>query len=428
MDKLMTVVIIGCGARGKDIYAKYQHRNPDKMRIVAAVEPNVNKLNEIREEYNIPKENCFTNSAELFKRGKIADVAFICTMDRIHYEDSVTALKMGYDLLLEKPISPLLSECREIERVAKENNRKVVVCHVLRYTVFYQQIKDLIEAGKIGDVVNIQAVEQVGYWHQAHSFVRGNWRSSDLSSPMILQKCCHDMDIYLWLIGKSARRVSSFGSLYEFKPENAPEGAAERCLDCKYKDTCIFSAPKYYLSELALDKDDKWPVNVLVSNPTPEKVLESLKTNQYGRCVYKCDNNVVDHQVVNVLLEDGVTLNFTMCAFTKECVRKLTVMGTRGEIEADMESLKIKFKPFYAENEVIDIKNLTNDFSGHSGGDMRMIDDMYALVKGIKTEAELRSITSIDKSMESHYLALAAEESRVDSGKVIELNDFINKH
>ncbi len=424
---MISVVIIGCGARGKDIYAKYQHLHPDKMKIVGAVEPDTSKLEEIRLEYGIPAENCFADSAELFKKGKIADVAFICTMDRIHYGDSIAALKLGYDLLLEKPISPILSECREIEKVAKSLGRKVVVCHVLRYTIFYQQIKNLISEGKIGDVVNIQAAEQVGFWHQAHSFVRGNWRNSNESSPMILQKCCHDMDIYLWLMDKQAKKVSSFGGLHEFKREKAPEGAAERCLECKYKNTCIFSAPKYYLEELALDKDDKWPVNVLVSNPTPEKVLEALKTNQYGRCVYKCDNNVVDHQVVNVEMTDGSTLNFTMCAFTKNCVRKLTVMGTRGEIEADMESLLIKFKPFSGAGEIIDIHDLTDDFSGHSGGDMRMLDDMFDLITGAKTEAELKSITSIDKSMESHYLALAAEESRMNGGAPITLKEFINK-
>lgn len=202
MGRKLTVALAGLGSRGKDCYAKSAHLIPDKMEIVAIADIDPAKVAEVAREYNVPAERCFTSAEELIAQDKLADVMFITTQDRQHVAQAIPALQKGYDLLLEKPVSPELDECRELVKTAQEYNRKVVVCHVLRYTPFYSKVKEIIDSGKIGDVVSIMAIENVGYWHQAHSFVRGNWRNSETTSPMILQKCCHDMDLYLWLANK----------------------------------------------------------------------------------------------------------------------------------------------------------------------------------------------------------------------------------
>jgi len=419
----MRVAIIGCGARGKDVYAKIQYKIPEMMEIVVAVDSDSKKLEEMREEYNIPAEMCFKDADEFLNGDKVADVVFICTLDRLHYKYAIKAMKKGYDLLLEKPISPNMRECVEIERTAQKYKSKVLICHVLRYTPFYRKIKDLIDDGVVGNVVSIQAIEPVSYWHQAHSFVRGNWRNKEETSPMILQKCCHDMDILLWLCQKKCIRLSSFGSLYLFKESNAPKGATERCTDgCPHSDTCPYYAPNYYVTQLK-NGNDGWPINLLNSHPTEENIIEALRTGPYGKCVYRCDNNVVDHQVVNLELEGGITVNFTMCAFTKDSYRRLCIMGTMGEISADMENNRIYVKPFVGSKYEIDVNTLSDDFSGHGGGDVQMVKDLAELI--IHGVCNNKSLTSIEQSMESHYVAFAAEESRINNGKVIEMDEFV---
>ena len=223
MGKKLTIALAGLGNRGKDAYAPVTKLFPEEMEIVAIADIDPAKVEEVAKNYNVAPEKCFSSAEELIAQDKLADVMFITTQDRQHVAQAIPALRKGYDLLLEKPISPDLDECREIVKVAKECDRKVVVCHVLRYTPFYTKLKEILDEGTIGDIVSVMAIENVGYWHQAHSFVRGNWSNSNETSPMILQKCCHDMDLYLWLTGKTCKSVSSFGSTYLFKEENAPE-------------------------------------------------------------------------------------------------------------------------------------------------------------------------------------------------------------
>ncbi len=415
--KQITVAIAGCGARGQDTYAHCQERFPDRMRIVAAADVRPEKLEQMRQAFHLAPEMCYSSAEEMLKQPRLADVMMICTPDRLHYGQAMAALKLDYHLLLEKPIAPTAEECRDIERLALERKRQVVVCHVLRYTVFYQKLKELLEQGAVGELVSIQAIEQVCYWHQAHSFVRGNWRNAALSTPMILQKCCHDMDILLWLAGRRCRKVSSFGSLRHFRKENAPAGAPARCTDgCPAEAECPYSAPRFYL-----DKVDKgelgWPVSVLAVRPSRESILEALQTGPYGRCVYRCDNDVVDHQVVNLELEDGLTVNFTMCAFTAHGGRNIRLMGTRGEIVGDMKANTIRVMPFGGEETLIDVTALTDDFSGHAGGDARMVDDFLRLVAGEAPASA--ALTSISRSVESHLVALAAEQSRLEGGRAI---------
>ena len=290
-------------------------------------------------------------------------------------------------------------------------------------------MKDVLDTGVIGDVVSVMSIENVGYWHQAHSFVRGNWRNSETTSPMILQKCCHDMDLLLWLTGKTCESVSSFGDTYLFKEECAPEGAALRCMDgCKAKENCPYDAEKIYLDHHKIGAKTgykEWPLDVLTLHPSVETIAEAIKTGPYGRCVYHCDNNVVDHQVVNMKMTDGTTISHTMCGFTATGSRYAKFMGTKGEIIADMTENTIKITVFgRKDTEVIDISQIASDFSGHGGGDNRMVEEFLDML--INKTGPTKRTTSVEQSVESHYCALAAEESRINGGKVIFLDKYRN--
>ena len=418
--KPITVAIAGCGSRGLDTYAACQARFPDKMQVVAAADIRPEKLAQMKALCNLTDAQCYASAEDMLAAGKLADVMFICTQDRQHYGHAMAALELGYHLVLEKPFSVTIEDCKAIERKATELNRRVIVCHVLRYTVFYRKIRELIKAGKVGEIVSIQASEQVGFWHQAHSFVRGNWGVEEKSAPMLLAKCCHDMDILLWLTGKHCKRVSSFGSLKHFKPEFAPPGAAARCTDgCPAADTCPYNAERFYMGKIR-EGNTGWPVNILTTQHDEDGVMKALREGPYGRCVYSCGADVVDHQVVNLLLEDDVTITFSMCGFSKYNQRFIRVMGTHGEIVGVPEENIIRVMPFVGEEESIDVRTLTNDFSGHMGGDARMLEEYLDLLMGVSEGSE--SLTSVQSSLESHLVALAGELSRKRGGEVIELN------
>lgn len=420
---MKSVAIVGLGARGLHTYAPYAELFPDRMKVVAVADVIEERVQIAAEKYGVPKDKCFNSADEFFAQEKLADVVFITTQDREHVEHALKALELGYDILLEKPISPSLEECYSLKKKVDETGKLVIVCHVLRYTTFFKTVKKAIDSGVIGDVVTVQAIENVGYWHMAHSFVRGNWRNSNIESPMILQKCCHDFDIYGWLIGKKCIGVSSFGDLSYFKKENAPEGATSHCMTCPYVDSCIYSAKKIYI-ESPLNGYDSgnrdWPVNVIMENPTREGVIEALKDGAYGRCVFGCDNNVVDHQVCNVLFEDGVTLNFTMSGFTNDMSRYLKVMGTKGEIVADQTTNIVTVTPFGGESTIYDINVLAEDLSGHGGGDNAMLTEMFASLNGEAVDAS----STIANSVQSHEIAIASEISRLNSGAFISLEEL----
>lgn len=426
MSKKLNVAIAGLGSRGKDTYAAAAKIFPDKMKIVAVADIDEEKVREAAIEYQIPKKACFASAEEMIAQDKLADVMFIATQDRQHVKHAVPALKKGYHLLLEKPISPDLKECRELVKTARECNRQVIICHVLRYAPFYEKLKELIDSGLIGEIVSVMAIENVGWWHQAHSFVRGNWKDADITSPMILQKCCHDMDILLWLTGKTCKSVSSFGDTYLFRKEQAPKGAAERCLDgCEVKADCPFDAEKIYIDNKKYGVrhgNCKWPLDVLTLHPTEESIREALYTGPYGRCVYHCDNNVVDHQVVNLNMTDGSTISLTMCGFTAEISRYTKFMGTKGEIIADMAENTIYITEFGKDIDVIDVGGLAEDLSRHGGGDYRLVEEFLdMIIEGREPDGRT---TSVECSMESHYCALAAEESRLKGGTVIEIEQM----
>lgn len=425
-NRKLKIAIAGLGHRGKDIYAYGTRKFSDLVEITAVADLDPDRVTLVGDEFNIPNERRFASAEELIAQEKLADALFICTQDRQHVGQAIPALEKGYDLLLEKPISPDLEECRQIIKVANRCGRKVLVSHVLRYTVFYQQLKKILDEQTIGEIISIQASENVGYWHQAHSFVRGNWKNSNTTSPMILQKCCHDMDILTWLTGKTCQRVSSFGSTSYFKEEKAGPGVPKRCTDgCPQKENCPYDAEKIYLPNREhgiAPAITEWFDKVLTLDPTEENIYEQLKKGPYGCCVFHSDNNVVDNQVVNLLMTDGTTIGFTMCGFTHENARYTRIMGTMGEIVANMESNLIQIYRFGYEPECIDVTKLTADFSGHGGGDIRMLEEFIHYVLG--DPVRTNTISTLEQSMESHFIAWAAEISRLNQGTPVDLEDI----
>lgn len=410
----LTAILIGAGARGAHSYAPYALDYPHELKFVAVAEESDIRRDNFAKLHNIPSDCCFESWEQLLEQPKMADVAMICTQDQMHYEPTLQALANKYHVLLEKPMSPSPKECIEMERAAKENECLLTICHVLRYTPFWSAIKRVISEGQIGQVVSIQLNENVGYWHIAHSFVRGNWSNSETSSPMILAKSCHDMDVLSWLMDQPCVRVSSYGSLMHFRSENAPEGSTDYCIGgCAVESTCPYSAPRFYLGE-----GKSWARH-FVDELTKENIVRGLQETNYGRCVYKSDNNVVDHQVVNMEFANGATAMFSMCGFTRHQERRIQIMGTGGEIRA--EESRIVVHDFVTHEEtVIEIPKQT---SGHGGGDSSIV---RSFLREVRSFTGGESLTSASASVRSHMMAFAAEHSRLHKGKSIELNDFYN--
>ena len=415
--KQVTAAVIGAGNRGT-AYASYALRYPSELRIVAVAEPSPVRREKMGECHGIPSNMLFENWEELMAHPRLAEAVLICTQDRMHYQPAIMALKKGYHVLLEKPMATDPAECLKMGACAEDYQRIFLICHVLRYTSFFSTLKKLLDEGKIGRLISIQHNENLAYWHQAHSYVRGNWRNSTESSPMILAKSCHDMDIMLWLAGADCQQVSSFGSLTHFKQENAPMGAPARCLDgCPAEKDCLYYAPRIYLTERT-----DWPVSAITNDLSLAGRVEALKTGPYGRCVYFCDNNVVDHQVVNLQFANEVTAAFTMCAFSAEESRTIKLMGTEGEIRGHMKKNEIEVVYFGTGRK--DLIRLEKAGSGHGGGDDGL---MRHFIREIQGEAEAKTgLTSAGISVQSHLMALAAERSRLEK-RVITISDYVTE-
>ena len=409
----MKYIIIGVGSRGMT-YGTWAHRHGIEIAAIAEIRPD--RLEAAGKALNVPEAMRFTDTKDLFALGKIADAAIIATMDRDHFGHVMQALDCGYDILLEKPISPDPVECLQIEAKANALGKKITVCHVLRYTDFFGTLKDIIDSGELGKVVAIKHAENIGNFHMAHSFVRGNWRNDTLSSPIIMQKSCHDLDILLWLTGSHCTRVAAFGSLSYFKESNAPAGSSDRCLTCPVAEACRFDARKAYMPALG-----GWPTDVVCLEQTDEALMEALRTGPYGRCVYRCDNNVCDHMSMIIEFENGVTATFSLTAQTNGVHRNIHIMCEDGEIEADDSQRKIVVRKFVScgcdsfDERTIHIRA---NASGHGGGDAGIMEDFAA---SLTDTAESRS--SISRSVESHIMACALEESRL-TGKVIDLAEY----
>ncbi len=412
MSSNLKIALIGAGQRGM-IYAGYAYEQPG-IEIVAVVEPDEGRRLAAAKRLSLDSDQLFTDTESFWKKGKLADALIIASMDQNHFEQTMSALDLGYDILLEKPISPNPSECIKIERKAKETGCKVIVCHVLRYTNFFSTIKQILDNGELGRIITIQHNENIGNFHMAHSFVRGNWRKSELTSPIIMQKSCHDMDILCWLTGKKAKRISSFGSLIHFKEANAPKGSTNRCTTCPVASKCQYNAVEAYLPICGC-----WPATVLTQDQTEEGIMKALREGPYGRCVYRCDNDVCDHQVTLIEFEDGITADFSLSGFTNKMYRSINIMCEYGEIRGNDDTNTIEVTHFVTNSvEKFDQRILHPAivYGAHGGGDIGLMEDFIKLIQNPACESK----SAIEKSVESHIMAYAAEQART-SGTVVDV-------
>ncbi len=415
-QKQVTAIIAGAGGRGMT-YAQFSQEHPDRLRIVGVAEPLEWNRQTMAQTYHLPSENVTRDWRDLASRPRMSDAVIIATQDGMHADPAVAFASKGYAILLEKPMAPTEAECRRIVQAAKENKVLFGVCHVMRYTKYTQVLKQVVDSGTIGEVVSIQHLEPVGYWHQAHSFVRGNWRNEQQSSFMLLAKSCHDLDWIRYIIGQPCKSVSSFGTLKHFKKSEKPAeaGSATRCLHCAYEPKCPYSAKKIYITDRLARDYTGWPVSVLAPEPTMETITAALENGPYGRCVYECDNDVVDHQVVNMLFEGGKTAVFTMTAFNRADHRKTRIFGTRGEIYGDGQNIEI-FDFLTDQTQVIDTEatsatadGAASPLGGHGGGDYGLMDHFVAAVCEKDPD---RILSGPDESLETHRMVFAAERAR----------------
>jgi len=407
--KPLSLAIVGAGNRGFGIYAMHASRLPGEFLVSAVAEPDASRRRRFVDRYPLEKQAVFADWRELFAGPRVADAVVIATQDRYHVDPAIAALEAGYHVLLEKPIAPGIDDVRRFADAVRRSDRVVSVAHVLRYMDFFRMMKHLTESGEIGDLVSILHNENVGYRHYAHSYVRGNWRNEAESSPMILAKSCHDMDIMRWIADSPTKSVSSVGSLSHFTAANAPAGAPARCTDgCPVADDCPFYAPRTYLTE-----NTEWPVSVISDDLSFEGRRFALETGPYGRCVYRCDNDVVDHQVASIEFENGVTGAFTMSAFTSHINRTVKLMGTRGEIHGNLAKNELELHDFRTDRVVrYDIGPAR---TGHAEGDANLLRNFGRVIRSGNTSA---NATSVEESLESHFMSFAAEESR-KTGTVI---------
>lgn len=413
---MVKVAIIGYGNRGR-LYAKFMLTKPELFKVEAVIDGLDNKLKLAKKDFSLTDDSLFNSADDFFASDIVVDLLIVASMDKYHYVQTIQGLNKGFNILLEKPISTKLEQCLEIEKLAKEKNLKVVVAHVLRYTMFYKKIKEIIESRQIGEIIHFKQSENVGYWHFAHSYVRGNWADKEKTGPMILTKCSHDLDIIAWLMNKKVNKVSSFGSLSHVNLQNKPQEAAEYCKNCTLNNICPFNAYRFYLNH-----GREWLRAIIGDDLSDEHIIKFLDNNQYSRCVYQCNNNVVDHQTVNILFEDNSTANLTMNAFSRYCYRDLHIFGTLGEIIADFEKRIIKVNVFAGKDYEIDVNILTDDFTGHGGGDNAMLLDFVNYILG---NDYYNGLTTIDESVLSHVLAFAAEQSRLNNGIAIDIEEFM---
>jgi predicted dehydrogenase len=404
--KPVTVVTIGAGSRG-NVYGNYSLSYPDEMDIVGVAEPIQIRNDRYTQKHNISEENRFKTWEDVFKRPKFADAVLITTPDNLHYGPCMAALKAGYDVLLEKPISPSEKECRDILELSRKTGRIVAVCHVLRYAPYFVKLREIIQSGAIGELMSIQHLEPIEHIHMSHSYVRGNWHDRNATTPIILAKSCHDLDILRWIVGKPCEQIVAMGSLKWFRKENAPAGSTDRCMDgCAVESTCPYSAMKIYYRERGRTYVFDMPEDKSLHG---DHILEKLRTTNYGRCVYKMDNNQEDHYISSIQFQNGVTASFSMEAFTSYEGRRTRVMGSMGDIVGDMETFTVT--DFRTKKSTV-YDNSSGD--GHGGGDWKLVRDWLQAVSQ-KNPALLSS--TIDASIESHIMGFMAEKSR-KTGKV----------
>jgi len=494
MTEPIKVLLFGAGARGADSYGPYALQHPDELQFVAVAEPLTVRRERFAQAHKIPPERCFETWEDALQAGKIADVVFNCTQDQMHFASGLAALQAGYDMLLEKPICNNLADTVTLVKTAERLGRQLQICHVMRYTDYWNKVYEIVHSGELGQIITISQRENVSSWHMAHSYVRGNWRNQAQSSPTILAKCCHDLDMLPWVLGSRPVQLSSSGNLLHFHARNAPAGAPERCTDgCPAAQTCPYYAPYIYLEMIPfwdsysqtapkgiarqasrqqierprllrflarfypplkqISEYRGWPLSVLSDDPTPENILTALQTGPYGRCVYRCDNDVVDHQVVSMLFDTGATVTLTMHGHSPIEHRSTRIEGTRGRLTGMLgngggwirvEQHRADCTPSlskgtiwrsvdptpsspsassseigsaYAKFRIADTSPPAGE--GHGGGDMQLMADFTASVRRGGNPPEV--LAAAEEALRSHLLAFAAEEARLGK-KVVEIS------
>lgn len=419
---MQDVLIVGAGSRGLTVYADYIARHPEQFRLVGVAEPRSYYREETARRHRLPADRCWSDWRELLELPQQAPAVLLATQDRDHLEPALALMARGYDLLLEKPMAPTLAECRQLQQACREHQKLLVVAHVLRYTPYFKQLKRVVDSGVLGQLVTVRHFEPVLFWHQAHSFVRGNWRRSADSAPMILAKSCHDLDMLCHLVGRDPLRVASFGGLSHFSSEHRPVGASARCQDCLYREQgCPYSAHRFYLG---LQKQGLlgWPLDTITSDTSEAGVLRALAAGPYGRCVYACDNDVVDHQVVAVEFAGGLSATFTMTAFAHERLRETELLGSHAQLCGD--GRKIWLRPFGdlpaplpdQDGQLQPNGDIVWDFShipghGHSGGDDGLMNFFHECLEN-RTQA--LQWTLPEEALRGHALCFAAEQARLE--------------
>ena len=401
---VLRAIILGAGYRGR-AYAEYAKDHPDQLEIVGVADP--------VQAQSIPAKRYWNDWRECLESHPEADVVMVTMPDNLHYEPSLTALKAGYHLLLEKPIAPTEEQCREVIECALEQKRLVVVGHILRYTAYFAHIKALIDSGELGEVVSISHQESAGFWKVAHSYVRGNWANSKKSSPIILAKCSHDFDLFVWWIGKKCKKVTSFGSIKLFRREMMPKGAALRCVDCPpaVERRCIWSARNMYVEHDEL--------KYLFADRSDEAMLKLIEETEYGKCVYQADNDVPDHQTVTMEFEGGATVSHVMTGFTAQNIRTTRIALTRGEIVGDGENLDICRFDGNAVATGVPVNYRIPNRSRHGGGDFNLVSEMVRMLRRADPD-EIKETT--EQALQSHLICFAAERSRLAGGRIVEID------
>ena len=417
--KPVTFLIVGAGGRGFS-YANLSKASGGRAKVVAVAEPRDFHREKMAREHAIPPERAFSDWRAAAAQPRLADAVAICTQDAMHEACVMGFAKLGYSILLEKPMAPTAAACRRICAEVRKHGNIFAVCHVLRYTAYTQAVKKLIASGALGDVVSVEHTEPLGFWHQAHSFVRGNSRNEKLSSFMLLAKSCHDIDWLNYVVARPCERVSSFGGLYYFNREHQPAGAADRCMDCALSPKCPYSAKTFYFGRLR-EKRLGWPLDMVDPHLSAKTLEKALREGPWGRCVFACDNDVVDHQVVNLEYEGGVTASFTMTAFSPGSPRKTRIYGTTGYLETEDSSLIRLYD--YRTRKWREIDTAAGDHTaagGHGGGDGGLF---RAFVEAVRKGDQGLVSTGPDATLASHLVVFAAEKAR-RTGKVVEMARF----
>jgi hypothetical protein len=430
MKRRLRAIVVGAGHRAM-FYASYAKKHPDELRIVGVADPCDLRRKQAAEAFNLAPERCFRTAEELACKPKFADFVINGTMDHQHVPTSLPLVEAGYDMLLEKPFATSEEEMWRLVAAAREHKRKIAICHVLRHTPFYVAIRQKVIDDEIGEIINIQATEHVSYHHVAVGFVRGKWnKTSYCNSSMLMAKSCHDLDLIAWMkTGVVPRRVNSFGSNFQFRPDKAPKGAGTRCMvDCPIEPECLYSARKHYIHHPKRWAFYVWDSIEHIEEPTIDDKIESLQgDNPYGRCVWKCDNDVVDHQSLVIEFADGSTATLNMIGGCSKPSRSLHLIGTTGEIQGCLEDSRFVVRHIdpragheYTE-EIIDLNvrgDMIGAFGGHGGGDLRLVSDFLRELHGEPTSI---SSTQIEDSISGHLIGFCADRS-MHEHKVIEID------